>query len=84
MDEIEIAEKEVNDNYEYFKKMLPEWEIKHPSKFALIHNQELGNFFESENDAIMVGIDKHGFGGFSVQPVSNHYIDLGHQSHALF
>jgi len=42
---IELAEKEVGDNYRYFKKMLPEWRRQGSSGYALIHKQQLVGFF---------------------------------------
>ncbi|MDD9810319.1 MAG: hypothetical protein OXU71_01170 [Gammaproteobacteria bacterium] len=83
-DEIAAAEKEVSANYEYFKQMQPEWRGEHLLEFALIHRQQLVDFFESENDAVKVGIKDYGMGKFSVQSVKDDPIDLGYQSHALF
>ena len=83
-DEIAAAEKEVNANYEYFKQMQPEWRGEHLLEFALIHRQQLVDFYESENDAVKVGIKDYGMGKFSVQSVKDDPIDLGYQSHALF
>jgi len=83
-DEIAAAEKEVSANYEYFKQMQPEWRAEHLLEFALIHRQQLVDFFESENDAVKVGIKHCGMGKFSVQSVKDDPIDLGYQSHVLF
>lgn len=83
-DEIAAAEKEVSANYQYFKKMQPEWRDEHLVEFALIHHQKLVDFFESEKDAIKVGIRYYGVGKFSIQSVKNDPFDLGHQSNILF
>ena len=64
------AEKEVSQNYEYFLTMLPQWRQTHPTHFALLHNQQLVDFYETENDAIKVGVKDFGWGHFSVQPVN--------------
>ena len=82
--EIESAKQEVSANYKYFENMLPEWRGMHLAEFALIHKQELVAFFESEHDAIQVGMKDYGLGYFSVQAVQNVSADLGHQSNALF
>ena len=82
--EIAAAEKEVSANYQYFKKMRPEWYNEHSMEFALIHHQKLVDFFESEKDAIRTGIRQYGMGKFSVQSVQDNPIDLGHQSNVLF
>ena len=84
INEIELARIEVTQNYQYFQKMLPEWQNDHLSKFALIHKQQLVGFFDSLNDAFQVGMKDHGWGDFSVQSVKHDPIDLGHQSNALF
>lgn len=83
-DEIAAAEKEVRANYEYFKQMQPEWRDAHLLEFALIHRRQLVDFFESENDAVKVGVRQYGMGKFSVQSVRDDPIDLGYQSHVLF
>ena len=82
--EIETAKKEVNENYKFFKENLSEWQHGHLSEFALIHHQELVGFFESEHDAIQIGVKDYGLGNFSIQPVQHAPADLGHQSNALF
>jgi len=83
-DEITAAEKEVSANYEYFKQMQPEWRDEHLLEFALIHRQQLVDFFGSENDAIKAGVKQYGMGKFSVQSVRDDPIDLGYQSHVIF
>ena len=84
LEEVKVAEKEVSDNYKYFKKMLPDWKNGHLSEFALLHHQKLIGFFESEHDAIQTGIKDYGLGSFSVQSVQYNSVDFGHQSNALF
>lgn len=81
---IELAQKEVGDNYQYFKKMLPEWRKQRSSGYALIHHQQLVGFFDTENDAIQVGVKDHDWGNFSVQSVRDNPVDFGYQSNALF
>jgi len=83
-DEIAAAKKEVSANYEYFKQMQPEWRDEHLLEFALLHRQQLVDFFDSENDAVKAGIKQYGMGNFSVQSVKNDPIDLGSQGNILF
>lgn len=78
------AENEVRENYKYFKKMRTKWLDDHKSDYALIQQQKLVDFFESEKDAIHTGIREYGLGNFSVQSVENRPFDLGHQSNVLF
>ena len=82
--ELAQAEKEVSDNYDYFKKMQPAWEHDHLADHALIHHQKLVAFFESEKDAIHTGVRDYGWGNFSVQSIRERLIDFGHQHHVLF
>ena len=83
-DKIDAAEREVNENYEYYQKMLPEWRNAHLNEHVLIHHQGLMGFYGSMRDAIQVGIKDYGLGSFSVQSIENIPVDLGHQSNALF
>ena len=83
-DKIEAAEREVNGNYEYYQKMLPEWRNAHSNEHVLIHHQKFMGFYESMRDAIQVSIKDYGLGNFSVQPIEDIPVDLGHQSNALF
>ena len=83
-DRIDAAEREVNENYDYYQKMLPEWRDAHLNGHVLIHHQKPMGFFESIRDAIQVGIKDYGMGNFSVQSIENIPVDLGHQSNALF
>jgi len=83
-DEIAAAEKEVSANYEYFKRMQPAWRDEHLLEFALLHRQQLVDFFDSENDAVKAGIKQYGMGKFSVQSVQGDPIDLGSQGKILF
>lgn len=84
--QIDAAEKEVSANYEYFKKMLPEWQsgrLPDYANYALLHRQKLVDFFESEKDAIRTGAREYGWGDFSVQAINEPHIDLGFQTHVL-
>ena len=82
--EVIAAEKEVSKNYEYFLTMLPQWQQSHPTHFALLRHQQLVDFYESEYDAIKIGVKDFGWGHFSVQPVRETPVDLGYQSSVLF
>ena len=86
-DDMKAAHKEVDANYEFFKKMLPKWRNKKMPAYAnyvLLHHQQLVDFFESEKDAVRTGERDYGWGNFSVQAIKEVPIDLGFQSHVLF
>ncbi len=76
-DIIKSATLEVDNNFAYFKSQLPKLKETRLKEFALLHKQQIIDFFEIENDAINAGIEKYGEGCFSVQQVSDTSIDLG-------
>jgi len=75
------AMNEVRANFKYFQSKFPELKKTHPNEFALLHKKKIIEFFESENDAIKIGMKDYGEGHFSVQQVADTFIDLGYQSH---
>ena len=83
MNKIKRANQEVTDNYQFFKTQLVSLMKNHAGKYALLHKQKIIEFFDSENDAIKVGIKDYSEGCFSVQQVDNKMIDLGYQSNVL-
>ena len=50
-----ILQQEVDENYEAFKAMLPEFMRTHPNKFALMHNKEVVACFDTSRDVIAAG-----------------------------
>ncbi len=76
------AEKEVSQNYEYFLTMLPQWRQTNPTHFALLRHQQLVDFYETENDAIKVGVKDFGWGDFSVQPVNETPVQIYYRANA--
>ncbi len=77
------AHTEVDNNFAYFKTQLNAFKKTHFQEFVLLHNQQAIDFYESENDAVKIGIKSYGEGGFSVQQVADTIIDLGYQSHVI-
>ena len=82
-DKVKRALLEVDANFEYFKSQLAKLKTTHLKKFALLHERKIIDFFESENDAIKIGIKSYGEGRFSVQQVVDTRIDLGYQSYVI-
>lgn len=74
---------QVEKNYATFKKQLPELVIKHRGKFALMHDGEIVEFFDTARDAFITGQKLFEINGFSVQEITDVPIDLGYFSHAL-
>ncbi len=74
---------EVSANFKYFQSHLPELKKMHLNEFALLHKEKIIEFFESENDAIKIGMRDYGEGCFSVQQVADTVIDLSHKPHII-
>lgn len=84
MDIVKQAQKEVDANYAFFETKLDELQRTHPGKTALLHKQQIIEFYDTENSAYQAGMEKYGEGKFSVQPVDDEIIELGHYSNVLF
>jgi len=76
-------ESEVKRNYEAFVKLLPELLATHRGKFALMHNGQIVEFFDTAADAYKVGVKNHGEEKFSIQEVIDSPVDLGFFSYAV-
>jgi hypothetical protein len=81
--DVESAKLEVDDNFTYFKSQVSKLKENHSKEFALLHKKAIIEFFESENDAIKIGIKNYGEGCFSVQQVAGDSIGLGFQSYVI-
>jgi len=64
-------EKEVEDNFEAFKKRLPDLLQSCRDEFALMRDKEIVAFFETESDAYAAGVLKWADGLFSIQEVTD-------------
>ena len=80
-------QKEVDDNYEVFKKIL----VKNKDnmlesqlgKYALMKEREIKGYYSSWEDANQAGNLAYEDGIFSIQKVHKDRIDLGYFSHAV-
>lgn len=82
-DSAKDAPSEVRRNYEAFVQKLPELLPARRGKFALMHDAEIVEFFDTAGDAFRAGKKLHREGKFSIQEVSDTVADLGFLSHAL-
>ena len=73
----------VDQNYETFRKLLPELLKTHEGKFALMRHGEIVEFFGSMNDAIRHGQCTFDDGLYSVQEVTDVAVDLGWFSYVV-
>ena len=80
----EEIQKEVDQNYEFFKKNKDSIDRKDFDKFVLIKNKEFLGFYTTEEDAITAGRSQFKDGVFSVQKVSDEVTNLGSIGYALF
>jgi hypothetical protein len=77
------ASSEVRRNYEAFVQKLPELLPVHRGKFALMHDTNIVEFFDTAADAFRAGRKLYTEGRFSIQEVTDAMADLGFLSHAL-
>ncbi len=77
------AREEVDRNYEAFRKRLPELLGTHRGKFALLHDAQIVEFFDTARDANAAGRQIFKGEPFSIQEVTDGQVDLGFFSHAV-
>jgi hypothetical protein len=73
---------QVDRNYDAFLKLLPELLKRRPGYFALMHDEEIVEFFDSAAKAVANGLNQFGVGKYSVQEVKSQAEDLGFYSYA--
>jgi hypothetical protein len=83
MDPDRTKQEEVNRNFEFFKRELPQLMPKYAGKFALIRDCKVIAFYDTAQDANTAGAALHPDGLFSIQKVSEEVGDLGFYSHAV-
>lgn len=74
---IDKQQKEVDQNYEAFKLMLPDLLKTDANRYALMHNQKIAACFDTGRDAMQAGRKLLEGKNFSVQLVTNEPVDLG-------
>lgn len=75
---IELHNKEVDANYEAFKKELPKlMKGKEKGKYALLHNCQIKGFFADSDEALSAGNKRFHDKPFSIQKVDDKPVDLG-------
>jgi len=76
-------EQQVKTNYEAFVQKLPELLETHRGKFALMHDGQIVEFFDTAGDAFRTGIKLYHDQDFSIQEVTDSPVDLGFFSYAV-
>ena len=83
MNSVEKAKQEVRQNYAFFQTQIPKLEIKQRKQYALLHQKQIIEFFDSKDDAAKIGMKDYGEGQFSIQRAADRAIELGYQSFLL-
>ena len=74
-------QREVDRNYEAFKKMLPDLLKRNPGRTALMRDGEIIACFDTGRDAIEAGRTFFKDRRFSIQEIRSRPVDLGYFSH---
>lgn len=68
---------EVDRNYEAFQEMLPELMESSPGKWALLHDRQMVEVFNTSAEAVAAGEVRYPERCFSIQEITTHPISLG-------
>lgn len=77
------TQEQVDKNYQAFKMALAGLLEKHKGKFALMHDGEIIEFFDTPRDAYVTGQRLYSDLEFSVQEITANAVDLGFFSYAV-
>ena len=81
--DMEEVQREIDQNYIAFQRMLPSILSRRGGQFALMRGGECVAFFDTARDAQIAGQKLYGEGKFSIQEVTQKVVDLGWHSRAL-
>ena len=73
----------IRENYEAFRRELPDLLQTHRGQFALMRDGKVVSFFDTPRDAYLAGQKIYPDGRISIQEVVETPVDLGFFSHAL-
>jgi hypothetical protein len=76
-------QEEVDRNFEFFQREMPNLLREHAGKFALIRDCEITGFYDTAQDANTAGTQLYADGLFSIQKITQEVGDLGLYSHAV-
>jgi hypothetical protein len=77
------TQEQLQKNYDAFVKRLPELLPLHGGKFALMHEGEIVEFYDSARDAYVSGLKAYPDQNFSIQEVADRAANLGFLTYAL-
>ncbi len=81
--EVNIYQQEVDNNYEAFKKQLPNIIDSYAGKYAVMRHGKIVEYMDSFGDAVKYAKSNFSDGVFSIQEVSLKVAELGILSHAV-
>lgn len=76
-------QKQVDENFAIFTQRLPELLQSHPGKYAVLHDRQVVEFFDTLHDAVRYGHAQFGDLNFSVQEITDQYGNLGCHTYAV-
>jgi len=74
---------EIERNYQYFEKILPEIEDEHQGDYVLLRQESIVAFFTTIVEAQIKALKLFNDGIYSIQQVGQEPIELGFYSHAI-
>jgi len=83
MNAADPRQKELEENYKAFEKLLPTFRLQDNGKFVLMRHGAAVNIFDSAKDAIIFAEAQYNDGLYSVQQITTKIVDLGYFSHAV-
>ncbi len=78
------VQKEVDENYDFFEKILPDLIKEHKGEFVLIRNKKIIGFFNSTIDALLEGKKRYPDEIYSIQEITKTEHSLGILDYAFF
>ena len=79
----DLHAQQIRQNYEAFMAQLPRLVLTQRGKFALMHDGEIIEYFDTVRDAYIAGQQLYSDKLFSVQEIRETPVDLGFFSHAM-
>jgi hypothetical protein len=74
-------DREIDENYDYFRRHLDEFLARHAGRIALLRARNVVGFYDDAGEADREGRARFSDGLYSLQPVVNEPVDLGFFSH---
>jgi hypothetical protein len=79
----QTKQEEVDRNFAFFQRELPQLLAEHRGKFALLRDCKSTRYYDTAQDAFTAGSQLYEDGLFSIQRVTEEIGDLGFYSHAM-